>query len=302
MTRLRGTFTALITPFKQDGSLDLEGYRLLVQKQLEAGVTGLIPLGTTGETPTLEDDEELEIIRITVEEAAAVKGRKVPVIVGAGSNATHSAVKYAKRAAAMGADAALVVCPYYNKPTNEGIYLHFKAVCEEGGLPVMVYNIAGRTARNIDTPTLERIAGLPGIIGVKEGSGDVAQMMDVIQRIGRNKPDFCVLSGDDALTLPLMALGGDGVVSVASNIVPGRVSDMVDAALEGDLETARIRHYDLLPLFRGLFIETNPIPIKQAMAWAGLPAGSCRLPLCGMEEANKPKLKAALAAAGIQLG
>lgn len=300
MARLRGTFTALITPFDAAGKVDVEGFRALVKRQLEAGIDGLVPLGTTGETPTLDDEEEVDLIRVAVEEARAVTGRKVPVIVGTGSNSTHSAVKYTKRAKDLGADAALVVCPYYNKPTNQGIYLHYKAVLEEGGLPVIVYNIAGRTSRNIDTPTLERLAALPGIIGVKEGSGDINQMMEVIQRIGRHKEDFCVLSGDDALTLPLMALGGDGVVSVASNVAPARMKAMVDAALDGDMETARMRHFELLPLFRGLFLETNPMPVKQVMEWMGLPAGRCRLPLCALEESTLPKLRSALAEAGLK--
>ncbi len=301
MTRLRGTYTALTTPFDPKGQPDVEGFRALVKRQLEAGIDGLVPLGSTGETPTLEEEEEVDLIRVAVQEAKAIGTRKVPVIVGTGSNSTSSAIKYTRRAADLGADAALVVCPYYNKPSNEGIYLHYKAVVEEGGLPVIVYNIAGRTARNIDVPTLERIAQLPGVIGVKEGSGDIGQMMDVIQRIGRKKPDFTVLCGDDALTLPLMALGGDGVISVTSNVVPQRMKALVDQALNGDFEAARLSHYQLLPLFRGLFLETNPMPVKQIMEWMGLPAGSCRLPLCALEESTLPKLKAALSEAGVKL-
>jgi 4-hydroxy-tetrahydrodipicolinate synthase len=295
MQRLRGTFTALITPFRADGSVDEEGFRRLVRLQIEAGVQGIVPLGSTGESSTLERAEQELIIRSAVEEA---QGR-LTVIAGTGSNSTRHAVERTRRAKELGADYAMVVSPYYNKPTGEGMFRHYQAVCEVG-LPVLVYNIAGRTARNIETRVLARIAELPGIAGVKEGSGDIAQIMDVIQAIGREKDGFTVLSGDDALAYPILALGGDGLISTAANLIPRRVADLVDAALDGDMETARIRHFDSLPLFRGLFVETNPIPIKQAMAWAGLPAGPCRLPLCEMEGANIEKLKAALKAAGVK--
>jgi 4-hydroxy-tetrahydrodipicolinate synthase len=291
MTRLRGTFTALVTPFKPDGSLDLDGLRRLVDIQLKAGVSGLVPLGSTGEAATCETEEYEEVIRTVVK----VVNGKVPVIVGTGSNSTKHAIETTKRAKACGADVALLVTPYYVKPTNEGIYRHFKAVAEEGGLPILVYNIASRTARNIDVPTLERIAELPGVIGVKEGSGDINQMMEVIQRLGRVKPHFTVLSGDDALTCALLALGGDGVISVASNLVPQKMVEMVKAGLAGDIEQARIKHYDLLPLFRALFIETNPIPVKEALVKMGLPAGPCRLPLCEMEPAHREALYKVLA-------
>lgn len=293
MQRLRGTFTALITPFRADGSVDEEGFRSLVRRQIEAGVQGIVPLGSTGEASTLEPEEEELIIRASVEEA---RGR-VTVIAGTGSNSTRHAVEKTRRAKELGADCAMVVSPYYNKPSGEGLFRHYREVCEVG-LPVLVYNIAGRTARNIETRVLARIAELPGIAGVKEGSGDVAQVMDVIQAIGREREGFAVLSGDDALAYPILALGGDGLVSTAANLAPRRVAGMVDAALEGEMETARLGHYDLLPLFRGLFVETNPMPIKRAMALAGLPAGECRLPLCEMDEANEAKLAAALEAAG----
>ncbi|HPO03273.1 MAG TPA: 4-hydroxy-tetrahydrodipicolinate synthase, partial [Treponemataceae bacterium] len=205
MMKLRGAFTALVTPMKEDGSVDFEGFRDLVRFQLKSGISGIVPLGTTGETPTLDESEEETLIDIAMEEA---KG-KVPVIVGAGSNNTRDAVKYVKRAKQKGADYALVVTPYYNKPNDEGIFLHF-AACAEVGLPIIVYNIAGRTGKNISTALLARIAELPNIAGVKEASGDINQMMEVIETIARKKPGFTVLSGDDALTLPLAALGGDG--------------------------------------------------------------------------------------------
>lgn len=294
MTRLRGAFTALITPMNSDESVDYEGFRRLVRFQLESGISGIVPLGTTGETPTLEESEEDQLIDIAVAEA---KG-KIPVIIGAGSNCTRDAVKYVKRARDKGADYALVVTPYYNKPTDEGVYRHF-AACAEVGLPIIVYNIASRTGKNISTSLLARIAELPNIAGVKEASGDLGQMMDVIATIKSKKPDFAVLSGDDGLTLALMALGGDGVVSVVSNIAPKEVTEMTKAALAGDFATARELHYRLQPAFKNAFIETNPVPIKAAMNMKGLPAGTLRLPLVPLSPENRPRLRAAFEEAGI---
>ncbi|ULQ60531.1 4-hydroxy-tetrahydrodipicolinate synthase [Brucepastera parasyntrophica] len=294
MTKLRGAFTALVTPMFDDGSVDYEGFRRLVQFQLENGISGLVPLGTTGETPTLDESEEIKLIEIVMKEA----GGKVPVIIGAGSNSTRDAVRYVQRAKDAGADYALVVTPYYNKPTDEGLYRHF-AACAEVGIPVIVYNIAGRTGKNISTALLARIAELPNIAGVKEASGSIDQMMEVIQKIKLNKPDFAVLSGDDSLNLPLAALGGDGVISVVSNIEPKRVTELTLAALKGDFETARALHYELLPFFKAAFIETNPVPIKAAMNLKGLPAGSLRLPLCSLQKENEQKLLDAMKAAKI---
>ncbi len=294
MTKLRGAFTALVTPMRSDGSVDFDGFRTLVRYQLENGISGLLPLGTTGETPTLDEAEEDQLIDITIAEA---KG-KVPVIIGAGSNSTRDAVKYVKRAKDKGGDYALVVTPYYNKPTDEGIYRHF-AACAEVGIPIIIYNIAGRTGKNISTALLSRLADLPNIAGVKEASGDVAQMMDVIAAIVPKHPDFTVLSGDDALTLPLIALGGDGVISVLSNIAPKQMTELTMAALNGDFALARKLHYRLLPAFRGAFIETNPVPIKAAMNMKGLPAGTLRLPMCDLLKENESKVRAAFTAAGL---
>lgn len=294
MTKLRGAFTALVTPMNDDGSVDYEGFKRLVRFQLESGISGIVPLGTTGETPTLDESEEEILIDIAI---AEVKG-KVPVIVGAGSNNTKDAVRYVQRAKDKGADYALVVTPYYNKPTDEGIYKHFKA-CSEVGIPIIVYNIAGRTGKNICTPLLARIAELPNIAGVKEASGDIGQMMDVIATIAAKKPGFTVLSGDDSLCLPLAALGGDGVISVVSNIEPARITELALAAISGDFEKARKLHYTLLPAFKAAFIETNPVPIKAAMNMKGLPAGSLRLPLCNLLRENEAPLRAAMEAAGI---
>jgi 4-hydroxy-tetrahydrodipicolinate synthase len=294
MKTLRGAFTALITPMNADESVDYEGFRKLVRFQLESGISGLVPLGTTGETPTLDEDEEDKLIDIVMAEA---KG-KVPVILGAGSNCTRDAVKYVKRAKQKGADYALVVTPYYNKPTDEGIYRHF-AACAEVGIPIVIYNMPGRTSKNISTTLLARIAELPNIAGVKEASGDINQMMDVIATIKAKKPDFAVFSGDDGLTLPLLALGGDGVISVVSNAAPKLVTEMTMAALSGDFAKARAMHYKLLPAFKDAFIETNPIPIKAVMNMMKLPAGTLRLPLVSLQKENEARLRAAFQAAGI---
>ena len=301
MIRLRGAFTAMITPMNPDGSVDYDGYRKLVRFQLESGIDGLVPLGTTGETPTLDEDEEQKIIDVVMEEVRAFekeRGVKVPVVIGAGSNNTRDAVRYTERAKKAGADAALVVTPYYNKPSSEGIFRHFEAVARVG-IPILVYNIAGRTGKNIDTPTLSRIADLPNIAGVKEASGSISQMMDVIHTIKSKHPDFAVLSGDDALTLALTACGGDGVVSVVSNAAPALVTEMVRAALSGDYEAARSIHYRLLPFFKAAFTDGNPTSIKYAMRVKGLPSGSVRLPLVDVHDEAKKIIEEAIAACGL---
>ena len=301
MIRLRGAFTAMITPMKEDGSIDYDGYRKLLRFQMEEGIDGLVPLGTTGETPTLDEDEEQRIIDVVMEEVRAfekAKSVKVPVVLGAGSNNTRDAVRYTERAKKAGADAALVVTPYYNKPSSEGIFRHFEAVSRVG-IPILVYNIAGRTGKNIDTPTLSRIADLPNIAGVKEASGSISQMTDVIDTIKSKHPDFAVLSGDDAMTLPLIACGGDGVVSVVSNAAPAPVTEMVKAALSGDYEAARKIHYRLLPFFKAAFVDGNPTSIKYAMRVKGLPSGSVRLPLVEVHDEAKKIIEEALSACGL---
>lgn len=286
MMKIHGAITALVTPFAKDGSVDLEAFDTLLGVQLDAGIQGIVPLGTTGEAPTLEVAEEGEIIKRAV---ARAKGR-IPVIVGTGSNSTASAVQYTATAKELGADACLVVTPYYNRPTSEGLYAHFKAVAEVG-LPVLVYNIASRTGRNIETPLLKRIAALPGVVGVKEASGDLNQVMDVVASIKAERPEFAVLSGDDALALPIIAAGGDGLISVLSNLAPKAVVALVKAARENRMDEARRLHYGLLPMIRALFLETNPIPVKEAMNISGFPAGPCRLPLCPMQAETRAKLE-----------
>jgi 4-hydroxy-tetrahydrodipicolinate synthase len=300
MLQLRGAFTALITPMKESGDVDYEGFRRLVSFQIEEGIDGLVPLGTTGETPTLDEDEEDKLIEIVMEEA---KG-KVPVIIGTGSNSTKHMVLYTERAKKMGADAALVVTPYYNKPNDSGLIRHFEAAAAVG-IPIVVYNIASRTGRNIPVPLLEKIAQIPGIAGVKEASGDLNQMGDVIGSIAVPRREtgspFRVLSGDDVFTLPLAALGGDGIISVISNLVPRRVSELTRACLSGNYEEARRLHYELLPLAKAAFVETNPAPIKAAMNWAGLPAGPVRLPLGPISAASEALLRKALETLGLKL-
>jgi 4-hydroxy-tetrahydrodipicolinate synthase len=285
--RFEGVYTAIVTPFAADGSVDWKALRRLVDFQIEGGVAGLVPVGTTGESPTLDGAECREVIRVTVEQA---RGR-VPVIAGAGSNSTAEAVHYAKDAKEAGAQATLQVTPYYNKPTADGILQHFRAIADAVDLPLVVYNIAGRTGKNIENPVMLELAKHPRIRAVKEASGDVNQMMDLI---AAKSADFAVLSGDDNLVYPLMALGGTGVISVASNLVPDRMTAMVGALLKGDFAAARRMHYELLPLFRAMFIETNPIPVKAALAMKGMIVETYRLPMCPLAPKNREKLAAVL--------
>ena len=284
----RGVFTALVTPFRKDRSIDEVLLRKLVDRQIEAGVDGLVPMGTTGESPTLSHNEHIEIVRSTVDQA----GGRVPVIAGAGSNSTQEAVDLTKRAKDAGADAALHVSPYYNKPTPEGIFLHYRTIAEEGRLPVIIYNIPGRTGINIDNATMLRLTEIENIAGVKDATGNLPQLMELM---ARKPPDFCVLSGDDNMTLPIVALGGDGIISVASNLIPGQMKEFIQAALKPNLGKARSIHFRLLPLFKVLFIETNPIPVKTAMAMSGLIEEIFRLPMCPMLTENRSTLKAVLA-------
>ncbi len=301
MVKFRGAFTAMVTPMNKDGSVDYEGFAQNVRFQLESGIDGLVPLGTTAETPTLDEDEEDKIIAVVMKEVSEFTkktGKKVPVILGAGSNNTRDAVKYCERAKKAGADAALVVTPYYNKPSAEGIYRHFEA-CSKVGVPVVVYNIQGRTGTNIATDTLEKIAALPNIVGVKEASGNINQMMEVIQKIKSKNPDFAVLSGDDGLTLPLISVGGDGIISVVSNLAPAEVTKLANDALDGKMDEARKMHYRLLPFFKAAFVDGNPTSIKYAMNVKGMPAGSVRLPLVEIKESAKGVIENALKECGL---
>jgi len=298
MTDFRGAYTALVTPMTESGEIDYEGFRKLIQFQITEGIDGIVPLGTTGENPTLDEDEEDKLIEIAVKESAG----KIKVIVGAGSNDTKHMVKYVERAKRAGADAALVVTPYYNKPNDSGMLRHFEAAAKPG-IPIIVYNIASRTGKNIPTPLMKEIAKIQGIAGVKESSGDINQMGDVIREIAmprKNSQDkFWVLSGDDSMTLPLISMGGEGVISVVSNLLPAKVKNMTQAALDGNFEKARAIHYEILPFIKAAFIETNPVPIKQALVWAGLPAGPTRLPLGKLDPSSEAILKKAMSGLGI---
>jgi 4-hydroxy-tetrahydrodipicolinate synthase len=278
-----GAFTALVTPFK-NGEVDVEALEGLVEFQIEGGINGLVPCGTTGESPTLSEEED----RLVIETVVRVTNGRVPVVAGTGSNNTASAIKYTKMAEEVGADGSLQVAPYYNKPTQEGLFRHYAAIAENTSLPLVLYNIPGRTNVTIAPETMAQLAEIPNIVGVKESTLSMNMVSDIRRLCGE---EFAILSGDDPMTLPLMALGGTGVVSVASNIAPGAVSDMVAAMNSGDLARGRELHYKLLPLIRALSVETNPIPIKAAASLLGLCSDELRLPLVPMSGENLSNLQ-----------
>ena len=283
----KGSIVAIVTPFK-NGKLDEKKLAELVEFHIKSGTNGIVPCGTTGESPTLDYDEHDKVIETCIQ---AAKGR-VPVIAGTGSNSTDEAVTMTKHAAKAGADASLQVTPYYNKPTQKGIYLHFKAVAEAVDIPIILYNIASRTGKNIETETVAKLArDCKNIVGVKEASGSLDQMSQVKAMCPSG---FQLISGDDGLTLPLLGIGGIGVISVVANIVPQDVSMMVSEFLKGNIKKAQEMHYKLAPLVKAMFIETNPIPLKTAMGLLGMCNPEVRLPLCSMEEENLEKLKKSL--------
>ena len=288
----QGSIVAMVTPFR-NGKIDEPKVKELVEMHVTQGTDAIVPCGTTGESPTLSHDEHRHMVELVVQTAAG----RIPIIAGTGSNSTAEAIELTKHAAHAGASGALVVNPYYNKPTQEGLYRHFRAVAEATPLPILVYNIQGRTAVNIETDTMVRLVrDCPTIVGVKEASGSLDQMSQVILACG---PDFSVISGDDNITLPLLAIGGRGVISVIANLVPRETSEMVHAALDGDWKRARDLHYKLFPLARAAFLETNPIPIKEAMAMTGMLEPEFRLPMCRMGDGNREKLRAILTAYGL---
>lgn len=290
--RFTGVGTALITPFTASGELDEAGVRRLARRQIDAGVHFLVPCGTTGETPTLSAAERRRVVELVVEEAAG----RVPVLAGAGGNSTRQVVAEAREMQRAGADGLLSVTPYYNKPTPEGLYQHFSAVAEATPLPIVVYNVPGRTGCNADAATLARLAAIPTVIGVKEASGNMTQIAEICHAV----PDgFLVLSGDDALTLPVMAIGGRGVISVCSNEMPAEMAQMVEAAARGDYETARRLHRRLLPLMQVNFVESNPGPVKFAMAAMGLCEEVYRLPMVPPRPAAQDRILAVLRALGL---
>ena len=278
-----GAFTALITPFK-NGEVDVEALEDLVEFQIRQGINGLVPCGTTGETPALSEKED----RIVVETVVRVTAGRVPVVAGTGSNSTQMAIKYTKMAEEVGADGSLQVAPYYNKPTQEGLYRHFAAIAESTSLPLILYNIPGRTSVTLSPETIARLAEILNVVGVKDSTLSMNMMSDTRALCGE---DFVILSGDDPMTLPMISLGGDGAISVASNVAPAAVSDLAAALLAGDFERGRELHYQLLPLFRALFVETNPIPVKAAASLLGLCSDEMRLPLVPMSGENLRKLQ-----------
>jgi 4-hydroxy-tetrahydrodipicolinate synthase len=285
--RLQGAFTALITPFSK-GRVDEKALRALIRRQLRAGIHGLVPCGSTGEAATLDPEEYRRVIEITIEEA---RGR-VPVVPGVGTNSTERTVAACRRVESWGADALLVISPYYNKPTQEGLFRHFSAAARAVRIPVVVYNIPGRTGVNLLPSTLARLAkALPNITATKEAAGSLDQVSEILSLC---PPGFTVLSGDDSLTVPMMAVGARGVVSVASNAVPRELVRLCAAALRGDFETAGSAHLRLFPLFKALFLETNPIPVKAAVASTGLCSDEVRLPLVPMSPEPRKKLLEAL--------
>jgi 4-hydroxy-tetrahydrodipicolinate synthase len=293
MMKLRGCGTALVTPFKQDGSVDLRAQRALVEWQIASGIDFLVPCGTTGETPTLTHDEWIQVIEQTIE----VNRGRVPIVAGATSNNTAEAVARAKEVAAIrGVDAILTASPYYNKPTQEGQYQHFKAIANAVDKPLVLYNVPGRTAANIDTGTLLRLAEIPNVVAVKEASANMAQIMEICH----HKPEgFVVLSGDDALTLPILSVGGVGLISVVSNQIPKEMPEMIRAALADDWTTARAIHNRFLHLMNANFIESNPGPVKAVLAMMGRIEEVYRLPMVPLQPQNRAKLERIAAEAGV---
>ena len=282
-----GAGTALVTPFTRNGALDETAVRRLARRQIDAGIHFLVPCGTTGESPTLSEDERVRVVELVAEEANG----NVPVLGGAGGYDTREVIHTAQRMKRAGARSILSVTPYYNKPTPEGLFQHYSAIAGEVGLPVIVYNVPGRTGCNVDVATLVRLAAVPGIVGVKEASGNISQMVEICGAVPR---DFLVLSGDDALTLPLMAVGGRGLISVASNEVPAELARMVEAAERNDFAAARQIHDELLPLMLVNFIESNPIPVKSAMAAMGLLDEVYRLPMVPPKESSRARIREVL--------
>ena len=294
---LRGAYTALVTPFLPDGSLDEAAIVRLVERQIDMGINGLVPVGTTGESPTTTHEEDDRIIGLTIETVArrGLTGT-LPVIAGTGSNDTSTVVTATRRAKELGADAALVVAPYYNKPDQRMLEQHYLTVAEDGGLPIVVYNVPGRTGCNIEPATLLRIARHPNVIAVKEESGKIEQIMTILRE---RPPTLAVLSGDDSMTFPMLALGGDGIISVASNQVPDVMARLCATAFAGDWAASRAIHNRYLELMRVNFIAPNPVPVKAAMAEMGLLHDVLRQPLLPMADEQRPRLRAALTAVGL---
>jgi 4-hydroxy-tetrahydrodipicolinate synthase len=296
--QFRGAFTALITPFTPTGAIDEDAFRALVRRQIDSGIHGLVACGTTGETPTLSHEEDEWVIATTLEVAWERPSRaRVRVIAGTGSNSTATAISSTRRAAKLGVDAALVVAPYYNKPDQRMLEAHFRAVADEGGLPVIVYNVPGRTGVNIEASTLLRLAEHPRIVGVKEASANMDQIATILAERPAN---FSVLAGDDTWTMPMLALGGDGVICTCANEIPGEIAEMCDAAFAGDWDQARLIHERWLPLMKANFVGgPNPVPVKAALAMMGLCADVLRMPLMPLDEPHRGRMQLLLAGLGL---
>ncbi len=288
---LRGAITAIVTPFK-NGALDEEAYRQLIEFQIQGGIHGIVPCGTTGESATLSHAEHKRVVEICIDQVK----KRVPVIAGTGSNNTAEAVELTKHAQAAGADFALMITPYYNKPTQEGLYQHYKTICAQTKIPIVVYNVPGRTSLNLLPETVARLMDFSNIIGIKEATGDLKQCAKIVELCGDR---IALISGDDFTVLPLLAIGGKGVISVVSNVVPGDMAGMCDAFFAGDLAKARQLHYKMWPLMEAMFYETNPTPAKTALKMLGKITGEVRQPLCAMSKANEDKLRGVMQKYGL---
>ena len=280
---LKGAITAIVTPFK-NGQLDEEAYRALIERQITEGIHGIVPCGTTGESPTLSHAEHKRVVEICLDQVK----KRVPVIAGAGSNSTSESVELTKHAEAAGANYALLITPYYNKPTQEGLFQHYKTIAGATKIPIVVYNVPGRTSVNLLPETMARLAAIPNIVGLKDATGDLKQGSKTLELCGDK---ITVLSGDDFTTFPLLCVGGMGVISVVSNVAPADMAGMCNAFFKGDLETAKKLHYKQWPLTEAMFYETNPVPVKTAMKLLGMITGEVRQPLCPMSKANEDKLR-----------
>ncbi len=287
LSRLRGCGTAIVTPFKKDESIDESAYRRLVEFQIDGGVDFIVACGTTGESVTMTEDEQARVVELTIE---ASEGR-VPTVAGAGGYNTREVIEKVRRYESLGADAILSVTPYYNKPTQEGLCRHYRAIAESTKLPIILYSVQGRASVNLEPATVARLAEIENIVGIKEASGNIAQIAEIASLVDE---DFKLFAGDDAVVLPVAALGGVGVISVASNLLPRQVSDLCHAAIEGRYDEARRLNRQLIPIFKAMFIESNPIPVKAALAMIGMIEEVYRLPLTPMSKANRDKLEQVL--------
>ncbi len=288
---LKGAITAIVTPFR-NGAFDEEAYRELIEFQIQGGIHGIVPCGTTGESATLSHEEHKRVVEVCIDQVR----KRVPVVAGTGSNSTREALDFTKHAEAAGADFALMITPYYNKPTQEGLYQHYKTICQQTKIPIVVYNVPSRTGVNLLPETVARLAEFPNIVGIKEATGDLKQCAKVVELCGDR---ITLLSGDDFTVLPLLAIGGQGVISVVSNIVPGDMAGMVNAFFAGKLDEARKLHYKMWPLMEAMFYETNPAPAKTALKMMGKITGEVRQPLCPLSAANEEKLRQVLAKYGL---